>query len=169
MVAEWHNGPWKLLPLMYSWSTPINISFWLSFLCRSKECEENEVSIGFVLKILWGTKISLDGDGGFRLGHSGAIITPYFWGFRNDFFRIQLYRKKCDPSILHTDCCKYLFKKKFVSGSRSQKILSPPASAPQHWISRSLIFQNPDFYWLVIFCYLRLCPSLTISVPKPDV
>ena len=111
MVAEWHNGPWKLLPLMYSWSTPINISFWLSFLCRSKECEENEVSIGFVLKILWGTKISLDGDGGFRLGHSGVIITPYFWGFRKDFFRIQLYRKKCDPSILHTDCCKYLFKK----------------------------------------------------------
>ena len=50
--------------------------FLLSFLCRSKECEENEVSIGFVLKILWGTKISLDGDGGFRLGHSGAIITP---------------------------------------------------------------------------------------------
>jgi hypothetical protein len=27
---------------------------------------ESEVSVGFVLKILWGTKISLDGDGGFR-------------------------------------------------------------------------------------------------------
>ena len=36
------------------------------------------------------------------------------------------------PSILQTDCRKYLLKNNFGSGSRSQIISAPPTPAPQH-------------------------------------
>ena len=45
---------------------------------RSTESGSCEVSIGFVLKILWGTKISLDGDGGFRsVTFSGRTVDTH--------------------------------------------------------------------------------------------
>ena len=44
------------------------IPVWWFFMFRNDKDGEELVSvnIGFVLKMLWGTKISLDGDGGFR-------------------------------------------------------------------------------------------------------
>ena len=41
------------------------------------EGTESEVSVGFVLKILWGTKISLDGDGGFRSLLARRVSDPH--------------------------------------------------------------------------------------------
>jgi hypothetical protein len=59
---------------------------------RSKDCAESEVSIGFVLKILWGTKISLDGDGGFRLA-------PILYKAKIIFYCMYLYVTVSIPVI----------------------------------------------------------------------
>ena len=54
-------------------------------------------------------------------------VIPYQWRYKWVFLH---------PSNLQTDCSKYLLKRKFGSGSRSQKISVPPAPAPQHctWV-----------------------------------